>query len=128
LGYNGDVSKTFWNVPLLFPFKSHVMLVTLKDIAQKIGYSITTVSRALAEYGGLAVAGFDDASLAEHAHPPLTTVRQPIYEIGQRMCEMLICLLQEETLEGRHVILQPQLIVRESCGAPASQRAERTRR
>jgi LacI family transcriptional regulator len=54
------------------------------------------------------VAGFDDIPLAEHAHPPLTTVRQPIYEIGQRICEML---------EERHVILEPQLVVRESCGA-----------
>jgi DNA-binding LacI/PurR family transcriptional regulator len=69
----------------------------------------------------VAVAGFDDVSLAEHAHPPLTTVGQPIYEIGQRICEMLIRLLQEETLEQRHVVLQPQLIVRESCGASASQ-------
>jgi LacI family repressor for deo operon, udp, cdd, tsx, nupC, and nupG len=63
------------------------------------------------------VAGFDDIPLAEHAHPPLTTVRQPIYEIGQRICEMLIHLLRGETLEERHVILEPQLVVRESCGA-----------
>lgn len=63
----------------------------------------------------VAVAGFDDVPLAEHAHPSLTTVRQPIYEIGQRICEMLICLLQGKTLEERHVILQPQLIVRKSC-------------
>jgi len=65
----------------------------------------------------VAVAGFDDVPLAEHAHPPLTTVRQPIYEIGQRICEMLICLLQGEILEQRHVILEPELVVRESCGA-----------
>ncbi|MEA3377459.1 MAG: LacI family DNA-binding transcriptional regulator [Chloroflexota bacterium] len=62
----------------------------------------------------LAVAGFDDIPLAEHAHPPLTTVRQPIYEIGQRICEMLIHLLREEPLDERHVILEPELVVRES--------------
>jgi len=67
----------------------------------------------------VAVTGFDDVPLAEDAHPPLTTLRQPIYEIGQRICEMLIRLLQGEILEERHVILQPQLIVRKSCGAPA---------
>jgi len=72
----------------------------------------------------VAVTGFDDVSLAAHSHPPLTTVRQPIYEIGQRICEMLIRLLQEETPEERHVILQPQLIVRESCGARAPQKKE----
>ncbi len=47
----------------------------------------------------------------------MTTTRQPIYEIGWHICEMLIHLLQKDTLEERHVILEPQLIVRESCGA-----------
>ena len=69
----------------------------------------------------VAVAGFDDVPLAEHANPPLTTVRQPIYEIGQRVCEMLVYLLQGKMLEDRHVILEPQLIVRESCGAAISE-------
>jgi LacI family repressor for deo operon, udp, cdd, tsx, nupC, and nupG len=73
----------------------------------------------------VAVAGFDDITLAEHAHPPLTTVGQPIYEIGQRICEMLIRLLQGETLEQRHVVLQPQLIVRESCGTSTPQSERR---
>jgi len=68
----------------------------------------------------VAVVGFDDVSLAAHSHPPLTTVRQPIYEIGQRICRMLIRLIEGETLEERHVILTPQLVVRESCGAKAS--------
>jgi LacI family transcriptional regulator len=69
----------------------------------------------------VAVAGFDDVPLAEHAHPPLTTVRQPIYEIGQRICEMLIQLLQGEgePLETPHIVLEPELIVRQSCGALA---------
>ncbi len=65
----------------------------------------------------VAVTGFDDVTLAAHSHPPLTTVRQPIYEIGRRICDMLIHLLRGETLEERHVILEPQLVVRESCGA-----------
>ncbi len=65
----------------------------------------------------VAVAGFDDIPLAAHAQPPLTTVRQPIYEIGRRICRMLIRLLREGSLEEPHVILQPQLIVRESCGS-----------
>ncbi len=67
----------------------------------------------------VSVAGFDDVPLSEHAHPPLTTARQPIYEIGRRICEMLIRLLQEKALAEPHVMLQPQLIVRQSCGAPA---------
>ncbi len=62
----------------------------------------------------LAVTGFDDVPLAAHAHPPLTTVRQPIYEIGRRICRMLIHLLGDEPLEERHVILEPELVIRAS--------------
>jgi DNA-binding LacI/PurR family transcriptional regulator len=65
----------------------------------------------------VAVAGFDDIAVAEHTRPPLTTVRQPIYDIGRRVCAMLIVLLREQTLKNDHVILQPQLIIRQSCRA-----------
>jgi LacI family transcriptional regulator len=67
----------------------------------------------------VAIAGFDDIPIAAHAHPPLTTVRQPIYNIGQRICTMLITLLRQGSLEERHVILRPELVGRESCGAAA---------
>jgi LacI family transcriptional regulator len=64
----------------------------------------------------IAVTGFDDIPLAEHSHPPLTTVRQPIYDIGRRICDMLIRLIQGEELTEHHVLLQPELVVRESSG------------
>jgi LacI family transcriptional regulator len=62
----------------------------------------------------LAVTGFDDVPLAAHAHPPLTTVRQPIYAIGRRICRMLIHLLEDSRLEAQQVLLKPELIVRAS--------------
>jgi LacI family transcriptional regulator len=65
----------------------------------------------------VAITGFDDIPLAEHSHPPLTTVHQPIYEIGRQICNMLIRLVQGEQVNERHVLLKPQLVVRESCGA-----------
>ena len=65
----------------------------------------------------VAITGFDDIPLAEHSHPPLTTVHQPIYDIGRQTCDMLIQLIQGEELSERHVLLQPELIVRESSGA-----------
>jgi LacI family transcriptional regulator len=65
----------------------------------------------------IAITGFDDIPLAEHSHPPLTTVRQPIYDIGRQICDMLIRLIQGEKVAERHVLLRPELIVRESSGA-----------
>ncbi|MCJ7718224.1 MAG: LacI family DNA-binding transcriptional regulator [Anaerolineales bacterium] len=62
----------------------------------------------------LAVTGFDNIPLAEHCHPPLTTVHQPIYQIGEMVCEMLIKQIRAEPLEQRQIILQPSLMVRQS--------------
>lgn len=64
----------------------------------------------------VAVTGFDDIPQAEHSHPSLTTVRQPIYDIGRQICAMLVRVVRGEELPERHVLLQPNLIVRESSG------------
>jgi len=97
-----------------------LMALGVISAAQGLGLTVGRDGSAEPSPRSVAVVGFDDVSLAAHSHPPLTTVRQPIYEIGQRVCRMLIRLIEGETLEERHVILTPQLIVRESCGAKAS--------
>jgi len=66
----------------------------------------------------VAVAGFDDIPTAAFTDPPLTTVRQPIYDIGRRALDMLICVIRQEPLDEAHVLLVPELIVRQSSGAP----------
>ncbi|MBS1253490.1 MAG: Catabolite control protein A [Anaerolineales bacterium] len=68
----------------------------------------------------VAVTGFDDIPLAEHSHPPLTTVRQPIYRIGEMVCQVLVDLIRGGPLKRRHVILEPTLIVRQSSAPAAS--------
>ena len=65
----------------------------------------------------VAVTGFDDIPLAEHSHPALTTVRQPVYDIGRQICGMLIRLIGDGELANGHVLLQPELVIRESSGA-----------
>jgi len=66
----------------------------------------------------VALIGFDDAPLVQYLRPPLSSVRQPIVEVGQRIMDMLIRLIREEPLAERHVLLAPRLIVRESSGGP----------
>ncbi len=62
----------------------------------------------------IAITGFDNIPLAQHCHPPLTTVHQPIYQIGAMVTDMLIKDILKQPLEKKHVILKPELIVRES--------------
>ncbi len=76
--------------------------------------------RALQERGlraghDVAVVGFDDIPLARHIHPALTTLRQPIYQIGQHLCRTLIALIRGELDEPFHLLLQPEIVVRESA-------------
>jgi DNA-binding LacI/PurR family transcriptional regulator len=62
----------------------------------------------------IAVTGFDNIPLAEHCHPPLTTVHQPIYQIGEMVCEMLIKQIRGETLDEEQIVLKPSLMIRRS--------------
>jgi len=64
----------------------------------------------------IAITGFDNIPLAEHSHPPLTTIHQPIYQIGDMVCEKLIGLINGEKGGADQVLLQPSLIIRETCG------------
>ena len=68
----------------------------------------------------VAVVGFDDIPTSQYLRPPLTTLRQPIAEVGERVVSMLLHLIQGEELPERKVLLPPRLIVRESSGGAAA--------
>ncbi len=61
----------------------------------------------------IAVVGFDDSPLAESAVPPLSSVRQPIEEMGREMTRLLLGSLRRADAP-RRVILDTSLIVRSS--------------
>ncbi len=65
----------------------------------------------------IAFIGFDDLPLAELPDPPLTTVHQPIYEFGIKAVEFLMDLVQNGSGTTRRVIMDTELIIRQSCGA-----------
>uniref|UniRef100_A0A7C4KXF1 LacI family transcriptional regulator n=1 Tax=Bellilinea caldifistulae TaxID=360411 RepID=A0A7C4KXF1_9CHLR len=66
--------------------------------------------------GQIAVTGFDDTPIAQYLTPPLTSVRQPVWEIGERLIALLLNLLEaKDTVEQFETILmQPQLVIRAS--------------
>ena len=65
----------------------------------------------------VAVVGFDDVRLAHYVDPPLTTVRLPAYDLGHRAAALLTQLIRNEPVEDREIVLQTELVVRQSCGA-----------
>jgi len=72
--------------------------------------------RGVTAPGDISVIGFDDLMIAQVTSPPLTTVRMPTHDFGRRAAQLLIT---DETSDDA---LEPQLVVRGSCGPPASGR------
>jgi len=68
----------------------------------------------------IAVVGFDDLPPALQADPPLTTIRQPIEQLGVLAVEHLHKLIGKDAPKAVHTILPTTLIIRASCGAAQS--------
>jgi LacI family transcriptional regulator len=81
-----------------------------------IGAMSAVQERGLRVGKDIAITGFDDTTMSEHTHPPLTTIHQPVYRIGGMVTDMLIRIIQGETLETEQILLQPSLVIRQSCG------------
>lgn len=64
----------------------------------------------------VAVIGFDDTILAARVTPALTTVRQPIFEMGRVTARRLLDSISKAETYPTRTILQCELVVRESCG------------
>jgi LacI family transcriptional regulator len=71
--------------------------------------------------GQIALAGFDDFDLADVLQPPLTVVRQPIYQIGEMAANLLFQRIArgQYPTKGHRVVLPLELVIRRSCGCSA---------
>ena len=68
--------------------------------------------------GQLSVVGFDDIRFARHVDPPLTTIAQPMRDIGRGTVRLLLDILAGRTIPPPSVTLPHALIVRASTSSP----------
>jgi LacI family transcriptional regulator len=90
-----------------------------------LGAMHALISRGIKVPAEVAVTGFDNVPVARHMHPPLTTVRQPIQELGATAFDVLYSRISTGKSE-RDLVLPVKLIIRESCGCtnrPAQSKA-----
>jgi LacI family transcriptional regulator len=66
----------------------------------------------------MSVIGFDDVMYTAQMSPPLTTIHQPLAEMGKMAANMLLRLIDGQRLDSNHVELSTSLVVRESCAVP----------
>ncbi|MEJ2707828.1 MAG: LacI family DNA-binding transcriptional regulator [Anaerolineales bacterium] len=114
---SGDFTETsgYYAMQQLLPAKPEAVFVASDQMA--VG-----AIRAIREAGlripdDVALVGFDDLPIAKTADPPLTTVRQPIAQLGIQAVEILIDLIENGITPHRRVIMDTELVIRESCGA-----------
>ena len=68
--------------------------------------------------GDVSIVGFDDIRLAQFGTPSLTTIRQPMREIGRRTVSLLLDIMDGKIAEQINITLDHELIVRGSTAAP----------
>jgi DNA-binding LacI/PurR family transcriptional regulator len=81
---------------------AHGALQALKDAGRRVPADV-------------AVIGFDDFEISRYSDPPLTTVRQPIVDMGRTMAKQMLGLVHGKTDVPAAVVLPTELVVRESA-------------
>jgi LacI family transcriptional regulator len=110
-GYDFDI--TYHNVSALLKNKMNFTAVFASADIMAFG-----VKRALEEHGysiphDVSLVGYDDIPLASSID--LTTVAQPALEMGRNAMFLLLDLIEGRVAESSHIMLQPSLIIRETC-------------
>lgn len=89
-------------------------IVALND-AMAVGAMYAIHAAGLTVGSDIGVSGFDASPYTEYLSPPLTTVAQPAWEVGQLMIEMLMTGLMENKRPAcTGTLLPPTLIIRQS--------------
>ena len=87
---------------------SDIMAIGAMRAAREAGMNIP---------GDIAFIGFDDLPIATLSDVQLTTIRQPVVQFGVKAVEILIDQIENGIQPPRHVIMDAELVIRDSCGA-----------
>ena len=85
------------------------MAIGVIGVAQRLGFCVPN---------DLSVVGFDDIRFARHIDPPLTTIAQPMRDIGEGTVRLLLEILNGDEIKPVSVTLPHQLTLRGSTAAP----------
>ncbi|MEX0609509.1 MAG: GntR family transcriptional regulator [Balneolaceae bacterium] len=118
-GYNsgyslGDVYHKLPKKPTAFFSYNDLTALGFIKRVQELGYKVPD---------DIAIVGFDDIDQAKYATVPLTTIHQPVEQIGALAIDKLINRIEGIPTEHR-TMLKPELVVRESCGVKVPEGVE----
>jgi LacI family transcriptional regulator len=76
--------------------------------------------RGLRVPDAISIVGFDDTAQAAQIHPALTTVRQPLAEMGKVATQLLMTYIADPETPVQRIELPTELVIRQSCLAPSA--------
>jgi DNA-binding LacI/PurR family transcriptional regulator len=91
-----------------------------------LGCYQTLRERGAAPGRDVAVVGVDDSPTAENLFPALTSVAQPLEEVGRECVRLLLARIAAPDAPPERLLLEPSLVVRDSSGAPCDGTADTT--
>jgi LacI family transcriptional regulator len=107
---------------LLEKTREFTAIFCFNDIAA-IGAIRALKDAGLTVPGDVSVVGFDDIQSAAYSTPSLTTVRQPLMEMGKRGAQVLLERIANRNTEyPSEIVMAPDLVIRESTGAASAKR------
>jgi LacI family transcriptional regulator len=90
--------------------------VFISNDIMAVGALRAIAARRLRVPDDIAVVGFDDITLALYTQPQLTTVMQPLREMGKLAIELLVARVNGDNRKPKKHRLKTKLIIRGSCG------------
>jgi DNA-binding LacI/PurR family transcriptional regulator len=91
-------------------------LIALND-AMAVGALWAVKNRGLLVGQDFSITGFDDVPMVQYLDPPLTSVRQPVWEVGEQIIPLLLDFINNGfSMETMEILVEPTLIVRSSTG------------
>lgn len=99
----------------LLSITDHPTAMLISNNLLSLGALLAIKERGLCCPCDIAVIGFDDHPWAAVSNPPLTVIRQPSRRVGQTAAEMLIDLINGQVLSEPRILLDCELILRQSC-------------
>ncbi len=113
----GDFSESsgYLAMKQLLPAKPDAIFAASDTMA--IGAIRAARDAELSVPNDIAFVGFDDLPIASLSDFQLTTVRQPIIQFGAKAVDTLIDLIENGIKPSRRIIMETELVIRDSCGA-----------
>jgi len=113
---DASVQSGYDNMKMLLELDDTITAVFAAGDAMALGAIRALTDSGLRVPEDCAVVGFDDIDISTFCRPSLTTVRQPKHLIGETAFKTLLKLMNHEPLETIQVVLDYEIIIRESCG------------